>query len=90
MNHNFDLFIYNEISAYYINAKGDKNTMISNMLINIKDNQIRISYINHIDLYIHNINIQKETLKEIKENMKYYEDIIENNCIELFIQRVLN
>ena len=53
----FDLFIYNEVSSYYIDAQGDKNLMISNVLLNIKDNKKRISYINHIDLYIHNINI---------------------------------
>jgi hypothetical protein len=86
----FDLFIYNDISSYYIDTKGDKNLMISNILLNIKDNKIRISYINHIDLYIQNINIQKETIQEIKQNMDTYKDTIENNSIALFIQRMLN
>lgn len=84
----FDLFIYNEISSYYSEAKGDKNLMISNMLLNIKDNKRRISYINHIDLYIHNINIQKETIQEIKQNVDTYKDSIENNRIALFIQKI--
>lgn len=88
MSNLFDLFIYNEISSYYSDAKGDKNLMISNVLLNIKDNKKRISYIYHIDLYIHNINIQKETLNEIRENIDSYRDTIENNNISIFIQKM--
>ncbi len=85
----FDLVIYNDISSYYIEAKGNKNLMISNMLLNVKDNKIRISYINHIDLYIHNINIQKESAQEIIQNIDSYRDSIENNNMSIFIQKML-
>ena len=63
--------------------------MISNMLLSIKDNKIRISYINHIDLYIHNINIQKESIQEIIQNIDSYRDSIENNNMSIFIQKML-
>jgi hypothetical protein len=86
----FDINIYNHISDYYSEKNGDKNLIISNILINIKNNQMRILYINHLDLYIHNINIQKETLKEIKENMYTYKDSIENNSMAIFIHKMLN
>ncbi len=89
MTNIFDLFIYNEVSSYYIDAKGDKNLMISNILLNIKDNKKRISYINHIDLYIHNLNIQKESVQEIIQNIASYKDIIENNSMSIFIQKML-
>lgn len=85
----FDLFIYNEVSSYYIDAQGDKNRMISNVLLNIKDNKKRISYIHHIDLYIHNNNIQKESVQEIIQNIDSYKDIIENNSMSIFIQKML-
>ena len=90
MSHSFDLFIYNEISSYYIDTKGDKNLMISNILLNIKDNKNRISYINHVDLYLHNLNIQKESIQEINKNMNTYKDQIDNNRISIFIQKMLN
>lgn len=89
MNNSFDLIIYNEVSLYYIDTQGDKNRMISNVLLNIKDNKKRISYINHIDLYIHNINIQKKSAKEIIQNIDSYKDQIENNNMSIFIQKML-
>ncbi len=63
---NIYLSIYNDIGNYYIQSNGDKNHMISNILINIKENNLRIQYINLIDLYISNINEQKETVQFIK------------------------
>lgn len=90
MTHVFDLIIYNEVSLYYIDAQGDKNLMISNLLLNIKDNKTRISYIHHIDLYIYNLNIQKETIQEIRENINSYKDSIENNNMAIFIKMILN
>lgn len=90
MENSFNLSIYNDISSYYSDTKGDKNLMISNVLLNIKDNKMRISYINHIDLYIHNINIQKESAREIIQNIDTYKNNIENNYIYIFIQKMLN
>ncbi len=86
MNH-FDINIYNHISDYYTQYKGDKNLIISHVLMNIKENHMRITYINHIDLYISNIEILKKSAEEIKNNINSYD--IESNLLKIYINQLL-
>ncbi len=64
--YHFDINIYNEVSDYYKKYNKDKNITISNILIYIKNNNMRILYINHLDLYINTINSQKEIIENMK------------------------
>ena len=84
---NFDINIYSNISDYYTQTKGEINLIVSNILINIKNNHMRISYINHLDLYINNINIQKETIQDIKNNISNYD--LETNLITMYIHKMI-
>ena len=84
---NFDINIYNNISNYYIQHNGNKNLIISNILIYIKNNNMRISYINHLDLYINTINIQKETMQNVKNNISNYD--LESNLINTYINKLI-
>ncbi len=86
MNH-FDINIYKHISDYYILYNKDKNLIVSFILMNIKNNHMRILYINHLDLYINNINIQKETIKDIKNNIHNYD--LESNILKIYINQML-
>ncbi len=82
--HNFDINIYNNISNYYIQYNGNKNLIITNILLNIKDNLTRIKYINHIDLYISVIEMQKKSIEEIKNNISNYD--LESNLTNVYIK----
>ncbi len=55
--------------------------------MNIKENHMRIKYINHIDLYILNIEILKKSAEEIKNNINIYD--IESNLLKIYINQLL-
>ncbi len=86
MNH-FDINIYNHISDYYILYNKDKNLIVSHILIHIKNNHMRILYINHLDLYISNMEILKKSVEEIKNNINIYD--IESNLVKIYINKMI-
>jgi hypothetical protein len=61
----FDIKIFTNISSYYTQYNGDKNAIISHILINIRDKKIVTQYIEHLELYISNANSQKELINFI-------------------------
>lgn len=69
----FEPHIYNTVSEWYILYNGDKNRMITHVLVNIKDNNERIKYIDHIDFYIVIMDTQKEVIKNTSELHNTYQ-----------------
>jgi hypothetical protein len=63
----FDTQNYKIISNYYIQYHGDKNQMISRILLDYHDHQTRSKYIHLIDFYITIMNTHQQI--QLETNM---------------------